>query len=488
MRETAFRCLETARYCGATYADVRIVRRTSEDVVVKNDRVDALSSAESEGLGIRVLIDGAWGFAATHELGGRRPDETARLACAIADASRTALRTPVRLAPQEPVVATWRSPAEEDPFEVPLEERIWLLEQAVRALRENEPRILVAEGSIHASKRVQLFASSEGSEIEQHILVTGAGIEATATGQEGDLVRRSYPDAAGGQFETRGYEMVRGLDLPGAAPRVAGEITQLIAAPLVDPGETTLIITGEQLALQIHESIGHPLELDRIFGMEASFAGTSFVSPADVGTRTYGSPLVSVTADATIPAAMGSFGYDDEGVPAQRIPLIVEGELVGVLSNRETASRLGLPSSGAARADGFARIPLVRMTNVSLEPGEGTLEEIIGDTRDGLLVSTNRSWSIDDRRLNFQFAAEIGWRIRAGRRVGVVRNPSYAGMTTDFWGSCDAICGRSEWKVHGTPNCGKGEPIQVIGTGHGAAPARFRGVKVGVHDGGGATR
>jgi TldD protein len=272
------------------------------------------------------------------------------------------------------------------------------------------------------------------------------------------------------------------MDLVGNAHRVAEELGLLIDAPRLDPSETTVILDGNQMALQIHESIGHPLELDRIFGMEASFAGTSFVGADDLGRLQYGSELVSVTADATLAGGMGSFGYDDDGVPAQRVPLIANGLLVGVLSGRETAARLdpARPSGGAMRADGYNRIPLVRMTNVSLEPGDGTLDDLISDTKQGLFLSTNRSWSIDDRRLNFQFATEIGWRIRDGRLAEAVRNPSYSGITTDFWRSCDAVAGPSEWKIHGTPNCGKGEPIQVIGTGHGASPARFRKVRVGV--------
>jgi TldD protein len=482
LRETAFRCLETAKHLGAAYADVRMIHTVSDSISVKDERVDALVGSESHGLGVRVILDGAWGFASTCDLAGHSPEACARLACAIAKASSTVMTEPARVAPQEPIVAAWNGPCEEDPFSIPLQERIGVLDEAVRILRREEPRILVAQGSMVSSRHVQLFASTDGADIQQGLTITGAGIEATAPSAGGDLVRRSYPDAGGGQFEKRGYELVRALDLAGNAPRVAEELGRLIDAPMVQPGKTTLIISSDQLALQIHESIGHPLELDRIFGMEASFAGTSFVRPHDLGKLEYASKLVSVTADATIPGAMGSFGYDDEGVPAQRVPLIVNGLLVGVLSGRETAARLGPGhlSGGAMRADGYNRIPLVRMTNVSLEPGEGTLEDLIADTSDGLLLSTNRSWSIDDRRLNFQFATEIGWRIKDGRLGEVVRNPAYSGMTLDFWRSCDAIAGADDWKVHGTPNCGKGEPMQVIGTGHGAAPARFRGVDVGV--------
>lgn len=482
MRETAFRCLETAKYHGATYADVRIIHSVSESISYKDERVDVLGASESHGLGVRVLVNGAWGFASASDLEGQTPQATAALACAIAESSHSPFADPVRLTREDPIVANWQNPCEEDPASVPLEERIWILEQAIRTLKAKEPRALVAQGSIDASRQVKLFASTEGAEIEQHRTICGAGIEATASTGDGDLVRRSYPDALGGQYGTRGFELVRELDLVGNAERVAAELGMLIGAPRIEPSKTTVIIAGNQLALQIHESIGHPLELDRIFGMEASFAGTSFVEPEDLGRLVYGSPIVSVTADATIPGGMGSFGYDDEGVPAQRVPLISQGILVGVLSSRDTAARLGpeVRSGGAARADGYNRVPIVRMTNVSLEPGAGTLDELIAATDDGVLLSTNRSWSIDDRRLNFQFSAEIGWLIKGGVLGTVVRNPSYSGITTEFWRSCDSICGPEEYTVHGTPNCGKGEPMQVIGTGHGAAPARFRNVTVGV--------
>lgn len=481
MREQAFRCLETAKYHGASYADVRIIHRRSQSVSVKDGRVDALQSKESHGVGVRVLVNGAWGFASTAILEGRAPDAAARLACAVAEASRTPSSPTVALAPEKPVVARWSSPCEEDPFRVPLEERIYLLSHAIETIKRAEPRTMVASGSIRAVKRVQLFASTEGSEIEQHFTMSGAGIEASAVTADGDLVRRSYPDSTGGQFGHAGYELVRGFAMLTNADRLAHELGQLIKAPAVEPGRTTVIIAGDQLALQIHESMGHPLELDRILGMEASFAGTSFVTPEDLGSLVYGSPLVSVTADATIPGGMGSFAYDDEGVAAQRVPLIEKGVLVGVLSSRETAAKARLRRSGGAmRADGHNRIPLIRMTNVNLEPGEGTLDELVSDTSDGLLLATNRTWSIDNRRVNFQFATEIGWRIKNGKLARVVRNPAYSGKTTEFWASCDAVCGPSEWMIHGTANCGKGEPMQVIGTGHGAAPARFRGVEVGV--------
>jgi TldD protein len=252
---------------------------------------------------------------------------------------------------------------------------------------------------------------------------------------------------------------------------------------------TTLILGPTQLALQVHESCGHPTELDRVFGSEAAYAGTSFLTPDKLGTFRYGSPVVNLTADATLPGGLGTFRWDDEGVPAQRVPLVRDGLFVGYLTSRETAVRLaqirgwdvhGARSGGAMRASGWNRIPLIRMTNISIEPGEWTFDDLIADTADGIYMETNRSWSIDDKRLNFQFGTEIGYEIKRGKRGRLLKNCTYTSLTPQFWGSCDAICNQDHWQVWGTPNCGKGQPSQIAHTGHGAAPARFRNVRVGV--------
>jgi TldD protein len=242
------------------------------------------------------------------------------------------------------------------------------------------------------------------------------------------------------------------------------------------------VLDGQQMALQVHESVGHAVELDRVLGMEASYAGTSFVSVSDVGSLRYGSDLMNVTADATAPGGLGTFGWDDEGVEARSEPIVRHGVLYGFLSSRESAAEVGLDRSGGCmRAEGFARQPIVRMTNVNLEPGEaGTLDDLIAATEHGIYLETNRSWSIDNRRLKFQFATEIGWEIRDGERRRMVRNPSYAGVTPEFWAKLDGVCSPSEWRLWGLLNCGKGEPGQVMRVSHGAAPARFRDVQVGI--------
>ena len=282
-------------------------------------------------------------------------------------------------------------------------------------------------------------------------------------------------------MEQAGYEHFVSLDLAGEAPRVAAEAAALLSAPPCPSGRTTLILAGDQLGTQIHESIGHAVELDRVLGFEASYAGTSFVAAEALGSLQFGSDQVNVTADATHPGGLGSYRWDDEGVEAHAVPIVRDGVLTGFLSSRETAAQIGLERSGGCmRADGFARQPIVRMTNVSLEPGEaGTLDELIAYTERGLLIDTNRSWSIDDRRLHFQFEGEAGWEIENGKLGRLVRNPGYAGTTPEFWRSCDAVCSASEWRLNALLDCGKGEPGQTMKVSHGSAPARFRDVEVG---------
>ena len=341
------------------------------------------------------------------------------------------------------------------------------------------PNIISAEGNIYCQREDKVFANSEGAYVEQELYETGCGIEATAV-DEGEVQNRSYPNSVGRHQGTEGWEFIERYDLAGNAGRVAEEARELLTAKTMEPGVTTVILDGSQVALQIHESCGHPIELDRVLGTEAAFAGMSFLTTDKLGDFMYGSSLVNMTADATIPGGLGTFGFDDEGVAAQSTPIVRDGLFVGYLTSRETATALGQRSNGAMRASGWNRIPLIRMTNVSLEPGTWTLDGMIADTDDGVYMETNRSWSIDDKRLNFQFGTEIGREIKNGKLGALIKNATYTGITPRFWGSCDAIANREEWVVWGTPNCGKGQPEQVAHTGHGAAPARFRNVQVGV--------
>jgi TldD protein len=472
--------LDSAQRAGAGYADARLVERETESLTVKNGALEAASTNRSAGLGVRVLVDGAWGFAGSAALEPDEVQRVARQAVAIARASGLAHREPVVLDDTPPVVASYRTPIVEDPFAVSLDDKLRILFAADEAMA-GVAGVQVREGTIEGARERKTFGSLEGARIEQELAEVGAGIEATAFNDQESQVR-SYPNSAGGQHVTGGFEAIRAMDLPGNAERIATEAVALLDAPQCPAGEMTIIVDSSQMALQVHESCGHPIELDRVLGMEASFAGTSFLTLETLDRLQYGSQIVNIEADATAPGGLGTFGFDDEGVPAQKVPIVSDGRFVGYLTSRETAPIIGRRSMGSSRASGWNVIPLIRMTNVNLRPGSDatSLDELISDTREGLFLSTNKSWSIDDRRLNFQFGTQAGWLIRDGRLTEMVRNPTYTGITPQFWGSCDAICGADEWRLWGVPNCGKGEPMQTHRVGHGAAPARFRNVQVGV--------
>lgn len=479
MKDLIDRALDAAERGGARYTEVRVSERETEQLTVKNGALEAATSNVSAGFGIRVLVDGAWGFSSSRSLEPAEADRVAREALEIAAASALARRSPVELDDTPPVTDAYRTPFEEDPFAVGLDDKLRILLEA-DANMARVPGAAIREGNMSFGRERKTFASSTGSWIEQEIVEAGAGIEATAV-NESEMQQRSYPNSFGGQMVTGGFEAVRALDLPGHAQEAAELAVALLDAPQCPSGEMDLIIDSTQVALQVHESCGHPTELDRVFGTEASFAGTSFLTTDKLGSLRYGSDLVHIDADATAPGGLGTFGYDDEGVPAQNVPLISGGLLVGYLTSRETAPRIGRRSMGSARAWSWSHIPLIRMTNINLRPGSaGSLDDLIADTRDGVYMSINKSWSIDDRRLNFQFGDQAGWIIKNGKRTQLVKNPTYTGITPRFWGSLDAICDASEWTLWGVPNCGKGEPVQVGHVGHGAAPARFRNVKVGV--------
>jgi TldD protein len=478
MLHVAKEAVEAARAAGAHYADARFVHEDSESITVRNQEMEGIDRATSEGVGVRVLVDGYWGFAATARPEGAEIARTAGLAVEIARAAARLPREPVKLTEVEPATGTWASPVQEDPFNVSLEEKIALLMEATRRMQEVDG-LAFAEGGIDLYRVRTSFASSEGSAIEQTVLHSGAGLDATAI-SEGELQRRSYPNSFRGHIAAAGWEHIAKLGLIEEAERTATEAVELLSATDCPSEVTTLVLDSGQMELQVHESIGHAVELDRVLGMEESYAGSSFVSPGDRGKLRYASDLVSITADATIPGGLGSFGWDDEGVPAQRVPIIVDGTFQDFISSRETAGAIGGTSTGAMRADGWGNLPLIRMTNINIEPGEGSLADIIGDTKDGIFMATNQSWSIDDKRVNFQFGCEIAWRIEGGKLTQMYRNPNYTGITTEFWRSCDAVGGREDWTLWGTPNCGKGQPAQTARVGHGTAPARFRNVQVGV--------
>jgi len=451
-------------------------------LATKNGKVGHASDSESLGIGMRVIADGAWGFAASDDLSRSAVEATAGHAVAIAKASARVKQENIRLAPETAVIAKWVTPHQIDPFTTSVEQNLELLLKIDSELR-SIAGVTLAETSMNFRREEQWYVSSEGSQIHQTKFSTGAGYAAYSfAGSE--IMKRSYPNSFGGQWQNKGYELILELKLVENARRIAEEAVALHKAEQCPEGVFTIILDSAQLGLQIHESIGHPVELDRVLGMEANFAGTSFLTLDKLRRLRYGSELVNVVADARQEhgPGLGTFGFDDEGVPAQCTPIIAEGLFTGYLSSRETAHAIGAHRSGGTmRAESWNRLPMIRMTNISILPGEKPLacEQLIADTDHGIYMETNKSWSIDDKRYNFQFGCEIGWEIKNGKRIRLLKNPSYSGITTAFWNSMDAICSRDEWTLWGTPNCGKGQPQQVMGTGHGAAPARFRNIQVG---------
>jgi TldD protein len=484
MQSFGLNTLDLSLQRGATYADVRTIERRTEELAVKNGQLDRLKTVEDAGFGVRVLVDGAWGFAASSEFTSQGMTATVEQAVSIARASAQVQPEPLFLPSRPGEEGTYATPMDQDPFDRPLEARLALLVACSEAM-QRRPVVRVAEAEMSLFREHKWFVCSEGSSQEQTIVHTGGRVAATAVGEDGSFQRRSFENHA-----QAGYEFIAELELVSQAERCAEEAEALIVAPMCPTGPRTVILGSDMLALQIHESCGHPVELDRVLGTEASFAGTSFMTIDGLGLLQYGSPAVNITADSTLPRGLGTYGWDDEGSPAERFPIVEEGRFVNYLTSRETAwwlahhyhhttPRPPLPFSNATmRADGWGRLPLIRMTNISLEPGDWTLEDLVASTDDGLYLDTPKSWSLDDKRLNFHFGAEVAYEVKDGKLGRLLRDASYTDRTPRFWNSCDAICQADYWQLWGIPSCAKGEPVQIARVAHGAAPARFRGVQV----------
>jgi len=479
MEELLRSALEAAQASGVVAADVRVVAPSRYvHLAVRNGEASALTDAVGQGIGVRVRTSRAWGFAASSTLDRTTARAVGERAARLARAASASARSELRLTHETgPRGGRYRTPMRRDPFHVPAEEVVALLAEAERRLHvRREVRTGVAQ--FQAWDESKWYAASDGSSYASRIVHVGAGVTGLAV-RGASVQRRSAPTSFGGNFAQGGFEFVTSLDLSGRAEETGREAVQLLDARACPTGRTTLVLGSDQLALQVHESVGHAVELDRILGSEAGYAGRSWVPRDGVGTLRYGSARMNVTADALVPGGLGSFAWDDEGVRARSTPIVKEGTLVGLLSSRESAAQAGLArSGGTARAQGASRAPLVRMTNVNLEPGERTFDELLEGVRDGVYLETNRSWSIDDRRLNFQFGTEVGRTIVRGELGALVRNPIYAGMTPTFWGSLDAVGDLSTWRLWGVPNCGKGQPSQIARVGHGAPAARFLNVDV----------
>jgi len=468
--------LKSLRNPALRYADIRWTATHQQHVRVRNGEVDALTSTVDRAIGVRVLVGNGWGFAATSHVSEEAIQQTAQRALEVAAASHIASSGSVVLSDIEPHVATWASAFEIDPWSIALEKKIEHLLAATEPMR-GDRRVHQVSGDLSCYRQEKVFASTVGSYIEQTTTEMGGGIEAAAL-EGGEFQRRTYPNPFGGDYQAAGWEFIERLDLPKKAPLIRDEAIALLSAPKAPAGRFDLIVGSSQLALQVHESCGHPTELDRAMGLEISLAGGSFMQPEMLGHFRYGSELVDIVADATIPGSIGSFAYDDDGVPAQRFHLIDKGMFVDYLTGRDTAPAIGRKSNGTVRAESAARIPIIRMTNINLEPGTTPLEEMIADTKHGIYVETNKSWSIDDLRLNFQFGCEVAYEIENGKLGRLLRNPVYTGITPEFWRSCDAVGDRASWQIWGLPNCGKGDPLQTMRVAHGAPAARFRNVEM----------
>ncbi|MDE2481600.1 MAG: TldD/PmbA family protein [bacterium] len=475
--ELGARALDTATTRGAHYADIRFERVRNERIEVRNGIVATLADSASSGYGIRALVDGAWGFAASADLTNEGIDAAAARAVAIARASASIARRPFGAPPERAYVDRFATPVATDPATISLGDRVALLLEAEK-LAHASPHIAVARAWIDLWLTDKFFVSSIGSKIEQQIRQSGSGLQAMAVG-DGDVQTRTFPGDVG-LYQSGGWEIVEAARLRENAARIGEEATALLSAPQCPSGTYDVILGGSQVSLQIHESCGHPAELDRVLGWEANFSGTSFLELDQLDALRYGSPLVTIVIDNTMPHGMATCGYDDEGTRSGTSDIVRDGVLRGYEMSNDTARSIGRESNACVRAQSWEYVPMIRMCNLSLLPGTTPFEHLFDDVRDGVYMESNRSWSIDDRRLNFQFGCEIAWEVKNGKRGRMLKNPTYAGMTPAFWNSCDAIADADSWFAWGTPNCGKGEPMQTGRTTQAAAPARFRNVSVGV--------
>jgi len=461
------------RAAGCEYGDIRLLETRNQSVRAEDGRISGVNERYNSGFGVRALYQGAWGFAASADFSAGEIERTADLAVAIARASRSLMKSPVRLADEPMHRDLVKTAFQVDPFSIPLDDKCHLL-VSVSEILQKEKGIIRSNGSIWAQRDVKHFASTEGSVIDFDLLAVGGDFEATAKGDD-DFQSREYSIP----YRRAGYEHITAADMLGQAPRVAAQAVEKVKASQPTPGKYDLVLDAGHLSLTIHESCGHPSELDRALGYEANYAGTSFLTPEKLGTFRYGSKYVNIFADNTRPGAMASTGYDDDGVAGQRWPIIEEGIFKGYSTNREVATQIGQTRSrGSCRADSWSSVPIVRIANVGLEPGDQTLDSLIADVKDGIYIEGRGSFSIDQRRYNFQFGGDCFWEIKNGKRGTMLKNVIYNGITPEFWGSCDGVADRSFWQEHGFINCGKGQPGQSGWMTHAASPARFRQINV----------
>jgi TldD protein len=476
--------LDRLRARGATYVDARWVPREEDrNLLMWNGNLKENTSARQSGVGVRVLFDGAWGFAASSDLAN--PGALFDRALDNAQAAARRVTFPIRLADKEAIRATFASPSRVNPFDVPLADQVAFLQDMDRRL--NQPGVLQRVGQLSFIRKQVLYVDSEGSEIEKQITEVFALLRVDGQDDQGVSHERKFRLGRQGA-STRGWESIDAELFAETADRIVRELNQVLVADECPKDDRTVILLPGIMWLQTHETIGHPLELDRILGYELSYAGGSFVTLDDFGRLRYGSPKLTARADATLANSPGSFGFDDDGVPCQNTVLIDQGILVGAITGRqmveEANARAGRTifagSGGCNRASSFYRVPIERMTNINVDPGQdGTLEDIVRNTEKGIVLDGERSWSIGSNREQFHFATEIGWLVQDGEIGPAVKNTTYKGNTLEFWNSLSAVGDGSTWEVGYVHNCGKGQPNQIMQLGHGVPIGRFENVRIG---------
>jgi len=471
--ELAELALARIRGAGADYGDVRIQTSTTERIQGEDRRIASIRNIEDTGFGVRVLYHGAWGFAASSILSVEEIPRVADLAVEIAKGSASVAIEKVRLA-EEPVhhdrVLT---SVRLDPFTVPLEQKTDLLLEIMEVLHR-QPGVVRSSAGLWAHRDHKRFVSTEGSAIEFDLLAVSGDFSATAV-HDRRFATRSFNTP----HLRKGYELIEEADMLREAPRVASQAVEKVKAPAVEAGRYDLVLDAEHLSLTMHESCGHPSELDRALGYEANYAGTSFLTTDKRGTFRYGSPHVTLVADNIEPETLAATGYDDDGVACQKWDIVRDGIFVGYCTNREVALKIGEPRSrGSNRADSWGSVPIVRIANIGLEPGSATRDQLIADVKRGIYIEGHGSYSIDQRRYNFQFGGDAFWLIENGTRTHMLRDVIYHGITPEFWNSCDGVADRSFRRRYGFITCGKGQPGQSGWMTHAASPARFRGIQV----------
>jgi TldD protein len=468
--------LSTAKAGGASWADVRIHRRREENVSVRDDHGEGAADSERYGVGVRVLKDGAWGFAATSRVDAGEVKRAALSAVAIATANASLRSKPIELAPEPAHVDVWQTPMQKDPFKIPIADKLELLLEVSNTLRRSQKATAFSEASLSTRLEWKLYANTDGALVEQAITRIGPAYSVTLV-KDGDFVSRGWD----GQGRQAGWEWIAESRFVEDAEQVAEDARVKLAAAPVEPGRRDLILSPENLWLTIHESVGHPTELDRALGDEANFAGTSFATPEKRNTLQYASPIVTLYADKTTPGGLATCGYDDDGVKTGRWNLVEKGRFVGYQTTRDQAGWIGETASrGCSYAQDHASVPFQRMPNVSLQPSEKDLgvKELIAATDDGVYVQGDGSWSIDHQRYNFQFTGQMFFEVKKGKLTRALRDVGYQSNTLEFWNACDLIGGPKEFRLGAAFDDGKGEPMQSNPVSHGCPPTRFKKISV----------